>query len=1221
MRSIFVTLAIALSARMASAQQTDVIRGRVIGQDSLPIQGASVRATSYQGGVMKVATTDKGGRFTIVFINGEGDYWMDYTKVGYAPKRYEIRRIGDEEVLLADARMAPLAQALDKVQVNAQGNRGLPNRNGTPDVGGGERPLTNNGLPVDQAGNLAAMAATVAGIQIIPGLDGAADMYSLLGLGGEQNNTTFNGLGSAISALPPDILATTSIRPYTFDPANGGFSGAQIAIQTIPGSNFSRRSMTNADITPALEWPDQTAEAQGQTYTNMRIGGNAAGPIAMDKVFYNSAYNFGRRFNDVQTLLNTSPAGIAAAGVAPDSAARLLGILRNAHVPISAANLPSLQAQDVAQAFMNVDISPSASGAGHSFTLGGAGNVQRTRPVSPGGLLLTTPAHAGEVNLWGGNLALVHTNYFWFGVLSKTTLGVAGFGNSSSPYERVPEGTVRVSSVLPDGSESVKSLAFGGSSQLASSSNQTIQLNNSLSWFSADNQHTLKLTSSIARDAFTSDLTPSALGTFAFNSLGDLQSGQPSSFTRTLTKNTKSGSQLTGAASLGDYWRPSPSFQLQYGVRMDANRFTSTPAFNQSVADAFGVRNDDVPNRAYISPRVGLQWYYGKSPQVSYAPGSARPPQAVIHAGIGVFQNMAPAQLISSAVSSTGLVNSTQTVACFGAAVPFPDWSTFLSDPATIPTRCADGSAGSVFSTSAPNVTLFDHSYRQPQSLRMAGDWSSAIFDNRFVLGLQGILSAGLDQSNMVDVNFNPIARFSLATEGSRPIFADPSAIVPTTGAVSTVSSRVSAGFQHVWSERSNLRVDSRQLTANLKPVTTNARLKWDVTYTLLDVNEKVSGFSNTAGNPFDTYWGPHLAGGRHTVTVRWSDFPIFDIVYLSAAVQMASGQRYTPMIAGDVNGDGLANDRAFVFDPVKIADSAASSAMRSLLSTGTRSARDCLEQQLNTLASRGSCQAPWTAIGGLQIKLNPQKIGLPKRVTIGFQVQNPFGLADLALHGSNDIHGWGEIISPDQNLFFVRGFDPVTKQFKYDVNQRFGSTRPQQATTHALPYISLSVQLDIGAPRERQLLTQRLDLGRGHPGTKQAPETMKSLGTSSIPNPMSMILSQSDSLGLTREQADSLATLSHAFAVVADSIWTPIAVHLAGLPDSYSRSEAYDQYVKARERTVDYLLAIVPDAKGVLTASQRRKLPMQISNYLDTRVLKFLRSSTAGDNSGVIIR
>ena len=116
-------------------------------------------------------------------------------------------------------------------------------------------------------------------------------------------------------------------------------------------------------------------------------------------------------------------------------------------------------------------------------------------------------------------------------------------------------------------------------------------------------------------------------------------------------------------------------------------------------------------------------------------------------------------------------------------------------------------------------------------------------------------------------------------------------------------------------------------------------------------------------------------------------------------------------------------------------------------------------------------------------------------------------------------------------------------------MNQRFGSTRPQQSSTHVLPYVSLSVQFDIGAPRERQMLTQRLDLGRGHPGAKQPAETMKSLGTSSIPNPMAMILQQADSLGLSRVQADSLATLSHAFAVVADSIWTPIASHLAGAP------------------------------------------------------------------------
>jgi hypothetical protein len=138
--------------------------------------------------------------------------------------------------------------------VTAQRERALPNRSAKErDVGGGDRPLTNNELSPDQAGNLAAMAAA-AGFQLVPGLNGAPDMYSVLGLSGDQNNLTFNGLGSGISALPPDVLATTSINAYPFDVSKGGFSGAQITIQTIPGSNFSRRSITNANIAPQLEW-------------------------------------------------------------------------------------------------------------------------------------------------------------------------------------------------------------------------------------------------------------------------------------------------------------------------------------------------------------------------------------------------------------------------------------------------------------------------------------------------------------------------------------------------------------------------------------------------------------------------------------------------------------------------------------------------------------------------------------------------------------------------------------------------------------------------------------------------------------------------------------------------------------------------------------------------------------------------------------------------------
>ena len=1214
--TLIVVVMLAIGARGSSAQvSTDIIRGRITDPDAHPMQGVAVLATSYQGRITKSATTDKGGRFTIIFINGEGDYWLELRKLGFALKRFEIKKVGDEEVMIADAQLSSAIVALDAVNVTGQRERALPNRNSKDvDVGGGDRPLTNNGVSPDQAGNLAAMAAAVAGFQLIPGLAGAPDMYSVLGLSGDQNNVTFNGLGSGISALPPDVLATTSINPYPFDVSKGGFSGAQISIQTIPGSNFSRRSVTNANVTPPLEWTDQTAAEQSQKYTNVRVGGNAAGPIAIDKVFYNGAYNVGRRFNDAQTLVSANRIGLAAAGVASDSVARLLGFLGQQRLPERAAGVPSTQSQDVVQGLLNFDIMPSASGTSHSFTIGAAGNYQRSQPVDRGGLLLATPSHADETSFWGANASLVHMNYFWFGVLSKTTIGFGAQSNTTNPFQDLPEGIVRVTSALADGGTAVRSLSFGGNALRSSSANQTLQVSNQMSWFSLDNTHTLKLTSSVARDAFSSDVGQRLSGSFTFNSLADLETGTPASFMRTLSTSGQSGHQIAGSVAFGDYWRPAPTLQVQYGARVDANHFATSPAFNPALHAALGVRNDRLPNDGYLSPRIGMQWTYGKSPEVSYAPGSARPPLATVHAGVGVFQNIASSLLGAPALNATGLPASTQAITCVGAAAPFPRWESFLTDPGSIPTDCADGSTGTVYAAGVPSVTLFDARFRQPRSLRGAADWSGPVLDDRFVLGVQGIVSTGVDQQGAVDINASRTPQFALEAEAGRPVYADPSAIVPTTGSIAAGAGRVSPEFQRVMELRSALRARSRSLTVNLKPVTANPKLKWELTYSLLDVREQYFGFSSTAGDPFAVDWGTSTLAARHAVGARWSDFPIFDLVYVTAALQAVSGQRFTPMIASDVNGDGAANDRAFIFDPSATTGPAMASAMRTLLANGSPAARDCLERQLGHLASRGSCQAPWTVANALQVKFNPRKIGLPKRATVSLQVLNPLGLADLALHGTANARGWGQRIPPDENLLFVRGFNPVTREYEYDVNQRFGSTRPRESTTQLLPFVSLGVSIDVGVPRERQFLTQHLDAGRAHSGDRANAETMKNLGTSAIPNPMAMVLTQETELHLTRAQADSLANLSHSFSVFADSVWTPVADYFVALPQAYSQGEAYARYVSARERTVDYLLALVPHASGLLTDAQRRRLPSQISNYLDRRVLEFLRSSTLGD-------
>src|ERR1051325_12245574 len=111
-------------------------------------------------------------------------------------------------------------------------------------------------------------------------------MLSAVGLGGDQNATTFNGLGSGINTLPPDAQVRITFSQFPADPARGGFSGAQINVQSIPGSNYSFRGLSGYGTGPDLQWTDAGADSSGQQSTTLRFGGDLRGPLQMDKSVY-----------------------------------------------------------------------------------------------------------------------------------------------------------------------------------------------------------------------------------------------------------------------------------------------------------------------------------------------------------------------------------------------------------------------------------------------------------------------------------------------------------------------------------------------------------------------------------------------------------------------------------------------------------------------------------------------------------------------------------------------------------------------------------------------------------------------------------------------------------------------------------------------------------------------------------------------------------------------
>jgi len=903
-------------------------------------------------------------------------------------------------------------------------------------------------------------------------------------------------------------------------------------------------------------------------------------------------------------------------GVSSDSVSRLLAIAQAQSIPLGTGLAPSSRLRDNGSLFGTFDYSPPTSTSGTTYKLVLNGNWNRQTPAS--NLTTELPAHSGDRTNWGAGAQLQHTSYVKQILLSESTLSIGGNKNAGSAYTLLPNGTVLVNSTFADGTSGVRTLAFGGSSNLGtSSSGLTTELQNQLSWFSRNNKHRLKLSSELQYDDYSQDQTTNLLGTFGYNSLADLAANRPAFYTRSLYNRIQSASALTAALALGDSWRRTSNLQIQYGLRVDANHFNSVPTYNSDVEQIFRARNDVAPNKLYVSPRIGFSWTYGTAQQIAAFEGAVRNPRAVVRGGIGVFQSTPNANLVGNAVDNTGLATAVQQLSCVGAAVPTPDWGAWVGNPGAVPQQCADGSLGSVFASNVPNVNLFAKDYQSPRSVRSNLNWSGPILGNRLAANWDVTYSVNLNQSSNYDLNFQPTQRFALADEDGRPVYVLPGSIVPATGAIASRDARVSQNYNRVQELRSDLKSETKQFRIGISPQTFSQRYNWSINYTLAAVKEQYRGFQSTIDNPRLIDWSRAGGESRHQITYNLF-YNFFDAVRVNWFGQIRSGSPFTPGIAGDVNGDGYSNDRAFIYNPDSTADPALATAMRSLIANSTGAARECLVSQLGKLAARNSCNGPWTTNANLNISFNPLKVRLPQRATLSFSVSNPLGAADLLLHGQSKLHGWGQTTFVDPTLMYVRGFDSTQKRFRYEVNPRFGSANPQFNAFRAPVTLTMSLRVDVGPSRERQQLTQMLDRGRTTQGQKVPEQQLRAqYGSGGLLNPMAQMLRSMDTLGLLGWQADSIASMNRRYTIRLDSIWSPVARYLAALPERYDQGEAYGRYTTARKATVDMLIGYAPTINHLLTPDQKRKLPGLVASYLDTRYLAGIRSGTAGGGAG----
>jgi hypothetical protein len=1187
--AVVLLCSIAVPATAQVGSTTDILMGRVAGLDSQAIPNARVEATSLETGITRTKTTGADGRYTIVFPDGGGNYTLTVRAVGLSPVTRTVSRQGDEDRLITDIDMGRIATELATVRVRAAPRRG--NASDRPEPGSTERSLNPNlvnRLPID-AGDLTALAALAPGVISVPGTDTTKASFNIAGQPANQNSITLDGLSFGAGSVPSEAVRNTRVVTSTYDIARGQFTGGQVASTTKGGTNNVQGAFSYSLRDPSLEFVDDTNPAFGQKYTQNQLNFGAGGPIIKDKLFTFGALTFTHRTDPLLSLLAADPLTLQRLGTNADSVSRFLDIVQRYGLPLTSPLAPDERLNNNTSALLRVDYNLAED---HSLTLRGdwRGNTQLGSRLNA----LALPHSGGNLNGSGGGGMLTLTSHL--GMYINELRGYKSVDNRDTEgYIAVPDGRVVVASVLDDGASAISTLQFGGNPSLPQETRSSLlEISDEISRLTTAGGHRFKLGGLLNEQRSAIGFIPNSFGTFTFNSLADFDAGVPTQFTRTLSARDQQSATNNLAGYLGDSWRVTPKFQVTYGLRAEGSRYPNKPDYNPEVESVFGRRTDDLPSEIHLSPRAGFSVFVGES--------QFGPPPLTLRGGFGEFRGTAPTQLFATALNATGLNTGQSLLTCVGSAAPTPDWASYLADPSTIPTTCNGGTP--IFANERRNVTVFDPDFQAPRAWRGSLGMTRRFWD-RYTFSIDAGYARGVAQTGQIDLNLDTLPKFTLANENNRPVYAPVAAIIPTSGAVSVFGSRLYPQFGVVSQIESHLQSETRQLTLGFNGITTKGLLI-NASYTLTGSFDQSQGFSqgtvqgfggtpgSTSGNPNDTEWGRSDNARRHSFLATIT-YPIKPVLELTMIGRLVSGSLYAPMVGGDINGDGRFNDRAFVFSPADAAargDTAVANGMTRLLANTSPRARECLLSQMDKVSSRSICSSPWSPSLDLQANIRPSSFGLDRRLTISVIAMNTLTGVDQLLHGSDHLHGWGQPAFPDRTLLYVRGFDPVTETYKYQVNEHFGVANGTRNAFRVPFQIAIQGRLALGTDPARQQFNNVVGGGRGGRLTADA---LKARMTRLVPNAFLDIIAINDSakLDLTPDQIAKLQSSGDAFKVKADSLIDKVANMLADTtvknPDPMTVfAKIQPSMAEGRKQATE----AINEAKAILTPEQWAKVP-----------------------------
>jgi len=1000
------------------AQGTDAsIRGQLSDSSGAPVANATVEIRNLTSGFLSQARSSDRGRYSATQLPLGGPYRIIVRAVGYRAASRDGVTLNIGSVVSVDFRLMASTVQLQEVTVSAEPTRVIERNGAVTRIGEQQvKELPNQNRRFQDLTKLSPLAGNGTS------LGGARPMSTdvrIDGVGAQMNNTgqTFAGpLTMTVEAIREFEIVTNE-----YDVSKGRQGGGLINAVTKSGSNKFNGSLFSYYRDKQLTAADLRG-VPAQNFTVRQQGVTFSGPILKDKLSFFTVYDRTDQSLPLEITNLRGPSDEIELGLSRDSLSRMTSILaRKYGLDTTQPQLGVFSRKPLSQAFFGrVDwqVSPQ-----HRLTLRNNTTLyEDPEEIGPDQALHYAESRGGaKVNSYGSLLSLRST--FKSNLVNEFKLQALRFTRERIARNELPRGFVRIASKLPDNSSRTVNVQFGGNRLAPERYNERqFQLANTLYWNRGSQTITLGTDNIITKIARY--LPVEQRGLFEFDNLAQLDAQTPARYSRQVPLKAGGTSADFTVADLSLFaqseWALGRTLTASIGARVDGVTFLTGAAYNPLVEQRLGVRTDVKPNNWMLSPRAQATW------------DIAGNGQHVVRVGAGRFSSQPPYNVQVNHILQSGL--EAVDIIQVGAQAPRADFPSYRRDLATVP-----GIPAGVSPSSIPAyVNYFGKDFRVPTTWKMSAGYEYRVW--RAQLGVFGYWARTVDNFQYFDRNMVKDPYFTI--EGGRGVFVPP-ALINSAGRTNNADTRVFTDLGRVLELVGDSRLEQRSIVFQ-GLLTLPRRSSLTMSYTRNNTQDNssfnccvalTSTFSPNTGDPrrLADSWGPSDANFRDKIVAAFLLPPVWGFRVTGSFVGL-SGQPFSLVINGDVNGDGTAtNDLAFVFDPndpSTPADIAAS--MRKVLANPANRALDVIRNNLGRIAPRNVGRSPFRGQTDLRIARDINTInGQAVELTVDF-----FNVENLL----NRKWGGQYSLGSAQQLVAVSGFNQATRKYTYRVNENVGT-------------------------------------------------------------------------------------------------------------------------------------------------------------------------------------